>query len=321
MIIDDSAVVRRSLAKLLFQGGNTTVLVPPTLQEARDYLGFDTKHTPVEVLLLDVIMPEVDGLTFLGEVRSKPHLDDLSVIIVTSIEEERQLAEAIELGANDYLTKPPLPVVLNARVRNAQRYTRAMRMLRKREEEANILADRLKEANDQLRSLSFTDTLTNLSNRRAFDDALQREQQISRRTESHLGLLMIDIDHFKWYNDHYGHIEGDTCLQKVASALCIAAKRTTDVVARYGGEEFAILLPGTDSKGVSIVADLVLKAIRDMQIEHERHPLKIVTVSIGGTSTQGTFSSELMRLADQALYDSKHNGRNQFTLVEALEME
>ncbi|WP_417308750.1 diguanylate cyclase [Devosia sp.] len=166
----------------------------------------------------------------------------------------------------------------------------------------------------QLEHLALTDGLTSLVNRRGFDDAIDREVGRARRSDTPISVLLIDVDRFKAYNDRYGHLEGDSCLQAVAEALRSAVKRPVDVVARYGGEEFAILLPDTGNTGAYHVAEEIRSAVRNRAIEHEASEKGIVTVSIGTATMEGIDPDLTPRLlmlrADEALYLAKGGGRD-----------
>ncbi|MFC6592732.1 diguanylate cyclase domain-containing protein [Deinococcus lacus] len=323
LIIDDSPTAQRTLARSLLAHGLGPCLTPRTLDEARQILGFGHKRSEVDVdvVLLDMVMPETDGLTFLQEIRAQPHLRDLAVIIVTALEDEQQLEWVFATGANDYLSKPPLPVVLAGRVRNAQSATWAMRLWRTRERELSTLALELQTANnlleattDRLKALSMTDSLTNLPNRRAFDLLLTRELEVARRGTP-LGLLMIDVDVFKNYNDHFGHSAGDRCLSRVAQAIQSSIRLVTDSAARYGGEEFVALLPGADAEQTREIAERIRETVYALNLPHPAYRAGRVTVSVGGASLggpqlEGPASANLMAYADEALYAAKRTGRN-----------
>ena len=165
----------------------------------------------------------------------------------------------------------------------------------------------------QLRLLTLRDELTGLSNRRHFDQAIEHEFQRAIRNHSSLALLMLDVDHFKAYNDRYGHQSGDECLRAVASAIRSATRRPGDVAVRYGGEEFAVLMAETNEAGAVAVAALIHDNIADLGIEHAGSALGRVTVSIGAAATvpiSGYRWHELVRAADRMLYDAKVAGRN-----------
>ncbi len=173
--------------------------------------------------------------------------------------------------------------------------------------------DILKNANRVLEKAASTDGLTGLFNRRAFDEKISHEFARARRSVEPLSLLMIDIDHFKLFNDHYGHQVGDECLRQVAARLKAVAKRSTDIAARYGGEEMALVLPNTDLSGALEVADQYLKAVRALRIPHAQSSKHIVTVSIGVATlvpNGGDRLEDLVADADRALYCAKHEGRD-----------
>jgi diguanylate cyclase (GGDEF)-like protein len=174
---------------------------------------------------------------------------------------------------------------------------------------------KLVQANRRLRHLANSDDLTQVGNRRLFEQALHQEWQRARREQTPLSVLLCDIDFFKRFNDLHGHLEGDRCLYQVAEVLRQTVKRPTDVVARYGGEEFAVILPNTHIAGATQLAHEISLALRVRRIPHEDSPISpYVTCSIGVASTfviwQGE-PQELLKTADQALYQAKWQGRNQ----------
>lgn len=180
----------------------------------------------------------------------------------------------------------------------------------------------LEQANEQLARLSTTDSLTGLANRRLFDQSLQNEWQRSARSQQPISLLMIDIDYFKRYNDHYGHLTGDACLRQVARILYDCAQRSGELVARYGGEEFALLLPGADAQAARIVAQRCMDEIERARIPHVSSPVSAwLTVSIGVVTTvadANLLPENLVRCADAALYRTKGSGRAHFEVVTQL---
>ncbi len=165
----------------------------------------------------------------------------------------------------------------------------------------------------------FYDSLTGLYNRRFFDNAIQRIHHALSRAKGLLSLMMVDIDYFKRFNDTYGHLQGDTCLRRIADALRASASRAADVVARYGGEEFVIILPNTPEAGAHIVAYRILENIHKLNIPHRNSDIADhVTVSIGGVTynaEHGRDTDFYLRHADDMLYASKRNGRNRYTSI------
>lgn len=174
----------------------------------------------------------------------------------------------------------------------------------------------LRRHTEEFRDRAYRDVLTGLWNRRRFDEAIKAELLRARRSEEPMGLIMLDVDHFKLYNDHYGHGGGDECLRKVSHALQAATHRSTDLAARYGGEEFVILLPMTDAEGVKRVAEDVIKKIAEQKLPHAASKVSDhVTVSIGAVCVEKIetdLKEELIEAADRALYRAKEAGRNQY---------
>ncbi|UUQ64928.1 sensor domain-containing diguanylate cyclase [Pseudomonas fuscovaginae UPB0736] len=181
------------------------------------------------------------------------------------------------------------------------------------ESELRLTQRQLLDSNQQLERLAMHDALTGLANRRCFDETLVLEVGRALRSGKSLALLMIDIDHFKRYNDTYGHPAGDVCLQQVATLLSSCLRRPPDLLARYGGEEMAVILPETDNAGASVVAQLMLERLAQEPIPHQGSPFAQVTVSIGIACTTATdldYGESLLKRADQALYIAKETGRN-----------
>lgn len=172
-----------------------------------------------------------------------------------------------------------------------------------------------KQAENALKSLAHKDGLTGLANRRTFDMTLEADLLHAKREGSSIALLLCDIDHFKKYNDHYGHQRGDLCLKEVAKALANEAKRPTDLAARYGGEEFAVILPGIDADGVGRVAERIREVVYELNIRHEGNEQEgRVTLSIGSVCLkpgEEVTEAALIDMADEALYAAKECGRNQ----------
>jgi diguanylate cyclase (GGDEF)-like protein len=182
-------------------------------------------------------------------------------------------------------------------------------------EEKAALARALEDANHRLEELAATDALTLLANRRGFDARLSQEWRRSRRERTPLSLLLLDVDHFKLFNDRYGHQSGDDCLHRVGQGILGAIRRPADTAARYGGEEFAVVLPDTDEFGAAHVAERVRAAVEALAIPHAASALGRVTVSVGAATAWPEAGADpdaagLVRLADEALYRAKREGRN-----------
>jgi len=164
--------------------------------------------------------------------------------------------------------------------------------------------------------LSAIDVLTGLRNRRAFDEYVERAFSSARRRQSNLAVIVIDVDHFKQYNDRFGHAAGDVCLRRIATVLSAAAARSEDLAARYGGEEFVVILPATPLAGAQIVAEEIRSGIEALGIPHPDNVAGVVTVSLGvAFSSRGAGDAQsIFDLADQALYEAKDAGRNRVTV-------
>jgi diguanylate cyclase (GGDEF)-like protein len=172
-------------------------------------------------------------------------------------------------------------------------------------------------SNRQLELLAMKDALTGLANRRCFDESLAMEARRAKRDGTTLALLMIDIDHFKLFNDSLGHVAGDACLQTVGRIFEACVRRPSDLVARYGGEEMGVIMPDTNGEGAAVVAQLILDRLQHANIAHKASPFGRVSVSIGIATASGAQLDDLHRVieaADQALYNAKAGGRNQFVL-------
>jgi diguanylate cyclase (GGDEF)-like protein len=185
-----------------------------------------------------------------------------------------------------------------------------------RRDEARVLAERLS-------ALATTDELSRLANRRAFDAALKTEWERARTRGEHVALAMVDADHFKAFNDHYGHVHGDACLRSLGEILAMAVRTDLDLAARYGGEEFALLLPGVDIHVAEEVAQRLRKVVEQRDLRHETAPLGRVTVSIGVASLRpaaGQSAQALVEAADAALYAAKRHGRNTVVAHETMKL-
>jgi two-component system chemotaxis family response regulator WspR len=266
------------------------------------------------VILQDLVMPEVDGLMMVRYFRVNKATSKIPIIVLSTKEEASIKSEAFTLGANDYMVKLPDKIELIARIRY---HSKAYITQLERDEAFRALEEsreKLAEANLALQKLSSLDGLTGIANRRSFDETLQKEWKRSIRGEKSIGLIMLDIDFFKLYNDHYGHQGGDDCLKRVAKGLESAIHRETDFLARYGGEEFSTVLPDTDLNGAIKVAEEMRLTIKYLRIEHAKSKVTdIVSISIGVATViplQGMNPEILITAADQALYKAKDEGRD-----------
>ena len=187
---------------------------------------------------------------------------------------------------------------------------------KKAEQQIQELVHQLELERDLAQSNSLTDSLTGLPNRQFFDNALQVEFLRHKRSGSQWSLIMIDVDHFKKYNDHYGHIAGDDCLRQIAHTLKAVVERGPDILARYGGEEFLAILPDTNSQGAAVLAGRIGEAVLRLALPHTQSDTsEFVTISLGVATVTDrvlTDGAQLVALADQALYQAKKGGRNRY---------
>ena len=251
-----------------------------------------------DLVLLDIMMPDMDGYQVCHQLKNDPKTSNIPVVFVSALDQRHDEEKGLNMGAVDYISKPfHLPIV-KSRIRNH-------------------LALKLK--TDLLEEMSHMDGLTHIANRRQFDETLLRESQRLARNGKPLSLIMLDIDFFKPFNDHYGHGQGDICLQKVAQALQSVVRRPGDLLARYGGEEFVVLLPETGERGTLRVAEQLRQSVEALAIKHEYSSVADhVTISIGavsGWAQNHQQAEQMLKQADDALYLAKENGRNRVCLV------
>ncbi len=267
------------------------------------------KNVLPDLVLLDVMMPEMDGYEVCARLKNEPTTRDIPIIFVTARNDPSSESRALAAGAVDFVHKPVNRDVLLARVRTHVALKRHI---------------------DQLRELATTDPLTGLANRRVLYEQLNDEWSRSTRRYMLLATLIVDIDHFKDYNDYYGHLMGDSCLQQVAGAISSSAARAGELVARYGGEEFAVLLPNTSVAEALATGERICQRVMELAIPHKASAVaEQVTVSVGlavACPCYGAPPSELqvdcltlsyipspdalLHAADLALYTAKRQGRN-----------
>lgn len=249
-----------------------------------------------DLILLDIMMPGMSGIEVCQQLKQNDRFQDIPIILVSAKDLDDDIAKGLDIGAHDYVTKPYNYTVLSARMRSALRLKETQ--------------DKLTRANVHLRKLATTDPLTELYNRRHFFELSSKELARCHRFNKPMGILMIDIDHFKLVNDNWGHVTGDKLLQQLAITMQ-ACFRELDILARIGGEEFAACLPETEIEGAMHAAERMKNAIESLVLEEDRGPLS-VTASIGVAQRDETVLdlSYLLKQADEALYQAKAAGRN-----------
>jgi diguanylate cyclase (GGDEF)-like protein len=291
LLVDDNRHSREVLGRML--AGLGSVSNSTSGHEALR----QAQGAPPDVVVVNAEMRAMNGFEFCARMKADALLAGVPVIFVTSHRDAATEVAGFAVGAADFIRKPPVTEVVQARVRTQLR---------------------LKELADALRGTALVDQLTGVANRRRFDQDLRAECQRARRSRETLSLLMIDLDHFKRYNDRYGQVDGDDCLRRVGAALQSAVHRPADRLARYGGEEFAVLLPDTDVEGACHVAQHIVDRIAGLRIPHQDSPSgAILTVSVGVAAARRLPDADsdllsgpaLIRAADQALEEAKTAGR------------
>lgn len=287
LVVDDQMTNIELIAEIF--GDDYEVLFAMDGEKA---LEIAVKENP-DVILLDVMMPDMDGYEVCRRLKREALTQAIPVIFITGIQDEEGEFIGLDLGAADYVTKPFRPTVVKMRVKNQVE---------------------LKQAREQLTQMVTTDAMTGLANRRCFDDVLSLEHARHARSGAELSVIMLDVDHFKLFNDSYGHVRGDDCLQQVARAIDGVVVRATDLVARYGGEEFVCILPGTSLVGAIAIAEKIRLAIMALAIPHgASSAASCVTASLGVFTTCCDLDTSVLNIvaqADEQLYAAKSGGRN-----------
>lgn len=293
LIADSSLATQSNIGDLLSeQAVLNSILTPVQL----DYWCQEPKQTPhLLIIERDFLGSKEKFSEFFKQWSSHPLTRRCDVMLIGKMDAAEEAA-FLELGVVDCLHKPIEPLIAKARIE-----------LRLRQ----LLQRRL------LEDMSFTDALTQVANRRYLQEFVSAEWRRASREGGNIGFIMVDIDHFKLLNDHYGHQYGDECLLKVAQALKSVVKRPRDLVARYGGEEFSAVLPNIQPRGLNVVTKRMLQKVQSLHISHAASPIApSLTISIGVSwglpayNCDRVSESHLIELADKSLYEVKHNGRN-----------
>lgn len=293
LVVDDNISVIKMLSSILQSQGD---IIFATTGEAGIKLAKERKPN---LILLDIEMPGISGYEVCRFLKRDPETSETPVIFVTAHTSMEKEIEALEAGAVDFITKPMNPLVVQARVKTHLK---------------------LQEYNENIRKIAERDGLTGLYNRRYFDEMMDKEIQRHRRQQNFLTLAIIDVDHFKAYNDTYGHQAGDSCLKRIASSIRDSAQRAGEISARYGGEEFAVILPNVDDDNALKYGSWLCNKINELELPHKKSPTSDhVTISIGlcAVIPDGDFDKDkFISLADQALYEAKDKGRNGYVLAQ-----
>ncbi|MEN8178032.1 MAG: diguanylate cyclase [Pseudomonadota bacterium] len=298
----DRLIIRRHLQSMLHD-----VILAQDGQEAIDLF----KKEDPELVLLDVRMPGMDGYATIQKIRSLD-LEWRPILFLSSHTEPEAFVAGIKAGADDYLYKPINRDVLEAKLIAMERIVAMRKQL------ITVTAELAWET-EKAQQIANLDGLTGLANRRYLNHVLEQEIRRAAREKQPITVIMIDIDFFKHYNDHFGHLAGDDVLRKVAKLLQGSVNRAADLVSRFGGEEFCIVLPNTASQGGMEIAEELRKTVQEARIPHaDGLETKWLTISLGvSCQVPGADTSldEIIHVADQALYQAKASGRNRVSTL------
>lgn len=286
LVVDDEKQNRTLLAELLKD--ECRVILAKNGEQALER----AREQSPDLILLDVLMPDIDGFQVIQMLKNDDLTRNIPVIFISALDSPIDEERGLDLGAVDYIGKPFHPPIVRKRVRNHLQSVHHRRLLEK---------------------MAMIDALTELPNRRRYDESLEAEWRRCARTGMPLSLAIIDVDYFKAYNDRLGHAAGDQVLRRIAGTLSTFVRRPGDLVARYGGEEFALILPDADANSAMRLAEEIRAAIEALGMPHPAANGQALTVSIGGTSlipAGGQVDLQLFETADSALYEAKGKGKN-----------
>jgi len=307
LLVDDVHLERMQLAMRLQRLGHIVEAVGSGHEAIEKYPLFDP-----DLVLLDISMPDMSGTEVAEQIRIQ-HPDWVPIIFLSGHDEPEMIAKAIDMGGDDYLVKPVNKMVLVSKLKAMQRIAHMRHKLKEASEQ-------LEQANERLSQQVNEDGLTKLANRRYLDQKLTEFISWHGRNNFSLTIIMVDVDHFKPFNDHYGHLEGDRCLQAVAGELKQTFSRAGELAARYGGEEFVILLSHCDKTKAVKECERLKNCIQKLAIPHSKSTTSdFVTVSQGMVSwiPTGLETAENMyEIVDKVLYKAKEQGRNRFVVAE-----
>ena len=289
-----------------------------------DIRSIETKSP--ELILLDTSRPDTDSFEVCHRLKTDPTTQDIPIIFISALNETNRKLKAFKYGASDYITKPFQVEEVIARIDNQLQISRLKAELKAKNArlerellKRQLVEKKLLNLNHQLGKLAAVDGLTQVANRRIFDEFLVREWQRGQREKQPLALILCDIDYFKLYNDNLGHQSGDLCLRQVARAIVKTVRRPADLVARYGGEEFAVILPQTSSQSAFKVSEAIRLEIERLAIPHPKSQVSsCISLSLGVTCIvpQPMYTTkQLLVTADKALYQAKKQGRDRSVLM------
>lgn len=327
LVVDDDPIMQNLIVQAVAKEGYRVMQA----DNGAECIALFREHAP-DLVLLDAVMPVMDGFeccSLLQNIEPEVETDDdhvvefvkpdspedseddyefqerTPVLMITGLDDDDSVDKAFDAGASDYVTKPIHWKVLRRRVNRIIQQSH--------------LHKNLEKANAELHRLASTDSLTQLANRKRFDEYFTQQWNLMHRLDKEISLILCDIDFFKQFNDTYGHQAGDRCLRVVATAIAKQVHRPSDLVARYGGEEFAIILPNCGSKDAAAIALKICQRIESLEMEHKGSEVSdSITLSIGVAGclpSMGQDYKDLIELADRGLYSAKEGGKNRVFLA------
>ncbi|WP_299402748.1 EAL domain-containing protein [Acaryochloris sp. IP29b_bin.148] len=313
LMIEDNILDVEIVQELLTDGQGKFISIEHRATLAAGLERLKDNHSPIDIALLDLHLTDAHGLDCFHQVHQA--FPELPLIILSGNTDATLALEAVQQGAQDYLIKSRFNgKLLQRSIYYAIERQKLHLELKVKTQQLQDLSDQLQQTNHTLEQLAKIDGLTQVNNRRQFDQIYLTEWHRLCREQQPLSVLLCDVDYFKAYNDTYAHQAGDRCLQQVAQAIAASTKRPADCVARYGGEEFVVILPQTDLAGAAQVADIIHANLRQLHLPHTTSPVSNqVTLSIGAACQipqREIAPSLLISAADQALYMAKKQGRN-----------
>src|SRR5882757_759667 len=316
LLVDDQLMIGEMVRRAL---ANEPTIVFHFCSEPGEAIKTAERIAPT-VILQDLVMPGIEGLTLVREYRALEATRNTPIIVLSTREDPTTKKDAFAVGANDYIVKLPDSIELIARIRY---HSQAYLSRRQRDGAYKALHEsqrQLMAANIELLRLSNMDGLTGLNNRRRFDEYASIEWRRAVREKAPFGMLLVDIDQFKHYNDTNGHLAGDELLRRIGETIRTCCGRPADLPARYGGDEFAIVLPGIQAKGLDSIGERLCQAVQDLKIDHAGAIAgPYVTLSVGGALALPTEEGglvDLIGVADRNMYEAKEQGRNKFIFHE-----
>ncbi|MCG8416071.1 MAG: diguanylate cyclase [Pseudomonadales bacterium] len=322
LVVDDDPIMRNLIVQAVAKEGYRVMQA----DNGAECLTLFREHAP-DLVLLDAVMPVMDGFACCSQLQNitpttaltNEHVvefvtpdsteesedeyefqEKTPVLMITGLDDDESVDRAFDAGASDYVTKPIHWKVLRRRVNRIIQQSH--------------LHKNLEKANAELNRLASTDSLTQLANRKRFDEYFTQQWNLMHRLDKEISLILCDIDFFKQFNDTYGHQGGDRCLRVVAAAIAKQVHRPSDLVARYGGEEFAVILPNCGAKDAADIALKICQRIESLEMEHKGSEVSdFVTLSIGVAGclpAMGQDYQDLIGLADRGLYSAKEGGKN-----------